>query len=90
MNMQAILTETVRLSTGIQDAKPRPGQSALARDVEAAMGDNSHVSAVGPTGLGKSFCLLAPAVWVAAERGERTIISTESLSLQAQIMDKDA
>lgn len=84
------LTEAVRIATGIPDAAPRPGQLSLTRHIEEAMEVNGHVVGVAPTGSGKSFSLLAPAMIAAAENGERTIISTESLSLQAQIMEKDA
>jgi ATP-dependent DNA helicase DinG len=36
-----------------------------------------------------SLAYLAPAAALAAKRGERTVISTESLTLQGQIVDKD-
>lgn len=84
------LTEAVRIATGIPDAAPRPGQLSLTRDIEKAMEENGHVVGVAPTGSGKSFSLLAPAMIAAASDGQRTVISTESLSLQAQIMEKDA
>ncbi|WP_181065340.1 ATP-dependent DNA helicase [Rathayibacter rathayi] len=43
-----------------------------------------------PTGSGKAAALLSVAGERAVNHGERTIISTESLSLQAQILTKDA
>jgi ATP-dependent DNA helicase DinG len=88
--MLKTLTETVRLATGIKDAEPRPGQKSLTEDIETAIRTNGHAVGVAPTGVGKSFSLLAPAMVAAAELGQRTIISTESLSLMAQIVDKDA
>jgi ATP-dependent DNA helicase DinG len=87
--MQKVLTESVRLVTGIPDAEPRPGQAKLA-DIQTAIDTVGHVSGAAPTGLGKSLALLAPAFAAAASSGQRTVISTESLSLQAQIIDKDA
>ncbi|MCL2736295.1 MAG: hypothetical protein FWD75_06650 [Propionibacteriaceae bacterium] len=42
-----------------------------------------------PVGVGKTLAELAPA-WVAASRGRRTVVSTDSLALQSQIMTKDA
>lgn len=88
--MLKVLTESVRLVTGIPDAEPRPGQAKLAADIQAAIDTTGHVSGAAPTGLGKSLALLAPAFAAAAKHGQRTVISTESLSLQAQIIDKDA
>lgn len=88
--MQKTLTETVRLSTGIPTAEARPGQVALLDDIEAAIAATGHVCGVAPTGVGKSFSLLAPAMVAAAKYGQRTIISTESLALLSQILHKDA
>lgn len=85
------LTEAVRIATGIPDAGPRPGQKTLTEHIEAAMATGEgHVVGSAPTGLGKSMALLAPAMVSAANDGNRTIISTESLSLLAQIFKKDA
>ena len=84
------LTETVRLATGIPDAEPRPGQKTLTEHIEAAIRTTGQVIGVAPTGLGKSFSLLAPAMVAAIELGQRTIISTESLALLGQIMTKDS
>ena len=88
--MMKTLTEAVRIATGIPEAMPRPGQATLTEHIEEAIKTTGHVVGVAPTGLGKSLSLLAPAMVAAAELGQRTIISTESLSLQAQIIDKDA
>lgn len=84
------LTEAVRIATGLPDAGPRPGQRTLTEDIEEALKNTGHVVGSAPTGLGKSMALLAPAMTAAAVDGSRTIISTESLSLLAQIFKKDA
>lgn len=84
------LTEAVRIATGIPDAGPRPGQRTLTEHIEQALENTGHVVGSAPTGLGKSMALLAPAMVSAAKEGNRTIISTESLSLLAQIFKKDA
>lgn len=84
------LTEAVRIATGLPDAGPRPGQRTLTEDIEEALATTGHVVGSAPTGLGKSMALLAPAMTAAAVDGSRTIISTESLSLLAQIFKKDA
>lgn len=87
-----VLRECVRRITGQDDPPMREAQVELMHQITAAMrghGDGNHVSAEAPTGTGKSLSGLVPAA-VAALRGERTVISTESLALQAQIMDKDA
>lgn len=96
--VQDTLTRAVRIATGIDDALPRPGQDRLTDQVWAAMTDPRRESdnrggeavAVAPTGLGKSLSYLVPAALDAALNNKRTVISTESLALQGQILDKDA
>ena len=61
----------------------------LAHDILNAMLTTSHHSGEAPTGVGKSLAAAVPAAVMAALRNERTIIATESLSLQAQLVDKD-
>ena len=69
---------------------PRQGQIELTADVEEAMNTGGHLAAVAPTGTGKSLGYLVPAIRRAVLKGERTLISTESLALQNQIEDEDA
>jgi len=85
-----VLEAAVHLATGLATAEPRPGQRALAHDVLEAMTRRDRVVAQAPTGVGKSFSHLVPAAVMAVTTGERTVISTESLALQSQIIDKDA
>lgn len=88
--MDRVLEAAVHLATGLATAEPRPGQRALAHDVLDAMTRRDRVVAQAPTGVGKSFSHLVPAAVMAVATGERTVISTESLALQSQIIDKDA
>ena len=60
-------------------------------DDMAAAGDprGGHMAGVAPTGSGKSLAALSVAAVGAARYEERWVISTESLSLQSQYVDKD-
>ncbi|XBH22992.1 ATP-dependent DNA helicase [Jonesiaceae bacterium BS-20] len=85
------LNSSVRLATGIPNAVPRPGQDELTHQVwEAITQEGGEAIAVAPTGLGKSLAYAVPAILHAAQTGKRTVISTESLALQAQVLEKDA
>ena len=44
---------------------------------------------VAPTGFGKSFAVLVPSIIEALENGKRIVISTETLTLQDQYLEKD-
>ena len=83
-----ILQETVRLTVG-DKAEPRPGQVLLTKQTSDALDKRRHAAAVAPTGSGKSYSLGAPAFERVALHGERVMISTESLTLQKQIFEKD-
>lgn len=88
--LDAVLRRAVQIATGRLDAAPRPGQVDLARRIASAMeSGDGQVVAAAPTGSGKSMAYLVPAALASAGAGERTVVSTESLSLQAQIVDKD-
>ena len=84
-----ILSAAVGIVTGGAASTPRPGQATLSSDIFATMDSIGHMVGAAPTGSGKSLAYLAPAAALAAKRGERTVISTESLTLQGQVVDKD-
>lgn len=86
-----LLNEVVATIVGSPDARPRPGQHSLSHDIlDSMLEEGGQVVGAAPTGLGKSVAYLAPSVLMAATEGKRTVISTESLTLQGQIVDKDA
>ena len=88
--VEQVLARAVQIATGNPDASARQGQAELTNSILEAMRVRGHHAAIAPTGSGKSFSALAPAMVRAVLAGERTAISTESLSLQDQIVTKDA
>lgn len=69
--------------------KPREGQPDLSKTILKAMRMSMHVLAEAPTGFGKSFAVLVPAIIEALENGKRIVISTETLTLLDQYIEKD-
>ncbi|WP_114906753.1 ATP-dependent DNA helicase [Ornithinimicrobium murale] len=99
--LDQLLPAAVREATGRPDVEPRPGQVELSHEVldrMLAVGEPSRSAsdvatqslAGAPTGSGKSLAYLAPLFLEAATSGRRGVVSTESLSLQSQVVDKDA
>jgi ATP-dependent DNA helicase DinG len=67
----------------------RAEQLAMAEAVETAARSNRHLLVEAGTGVGKSFAYLVPALIQATEAGRRVVISTYTISLQEQLIEKD-
>ncbi len=68
--------------------EPRPQQESMAAAVERAFEREEHLIAEAGTGVGKSFAYLVPAIAQAAQ-GKKVVISTHTISLQEQLIEKD-
>lgn len=66
----------------------RQEQVDVAESVEAAMKAGKPALIEASTGVGKSLAYLVPAVR-AALQGKKTVISTHTISLQSQLIEKD-
>ena len=67
----------------------RPEQQEMLRAVTGAIYGNSHLVVEGGTGVGKSMAYLLPAALFAASKGQRVVVSTNTINLQEQLMEKD-
>lgn len=67
----------------------RPQQLDMAAAVERAFTEEHHLMVEAGTGVGKSFAYLIPAIDFAVKNKKRVVISTHTISLQEQLMDKD-
>jgi ATP-dependent DNA helicase DinG len=75
-----------RAHAGYED---RPTQRDLARAVARAYNDGGTALAEAGTGTGKSVAYLIPAIEWAVRNRERTVISTNTINLQEQLVGKD-
>jgi len=67
----------------------RPGQVQMVHAVADAIAKDEHLLVQAGTGTGKSLAYLIPAVAHAFATGRPAIVSTATLTLQAQIVDRD-
>jgi ATP-dependent DNA helicase DinG len=67
----------------------RPGQYAMAREIEQCFADRRHLIVEAGTGTGKTLAYLLPAIRRAREQKQRIIISTGTKNLQEQLYFKD-
>src|SRR5437868_7786670 len=67
----------------------RPQQLEMAAAVQEAFTEGHHLLVEAGTGVGKSFAYLLPAIDFAVKHKKRIVISTHTISLQEQLIDKD-
>lgn len=67
----------------------RPQQRALSRMIGSLYNEGGVGIAEAGTGTGKSVAYLLPAIRWAVLNGERTVVSTNTINLQEQLVDKD-
>jgi ATP-dependent DNA helicase DinG len=69
--------------------EPRPGQAAMAAEVARALKEGFILMAEAGTGVGKSLAYLVPVLLHAREMDVKTVVSTQTIALQEQILHKD-
>ncbi len=83
------VAQAMRAMTGSRSYEDRPSQRAMAAAVTACFNDGGVALLEAGTGVGKSLGYLVPALRWAAANGERTIVSTNTITLQEQLVAKD-
>jgi len=86
-----LLAETgpVARALGGTTFEDRPGQRDMAAYTADVYNDGGIALLEAGTGVGKSFAYLVPALEWARVNGERTIVSTNTINLQEQVVGKD-
>lgn len=81
------------LSQCLPNYELRQGQVDLANAFDKAIKEQHHILAEGPTGVGKSFGYLVPAIYHVAlglsGRYKRAVVVTANIALQEQLVKKD-
>jgi ATP-dependent DNA helicase DinG len=67
----------------------RPQQQEMAVAVAQALEEDRHLVVEAGTGVGKSLAYLVPAILFALEQHKKAIISTHTINLQEQLLNKD-
>jgi len=90
-----ILGPKGRTAARLANYEHRPQQLAMADAVAKAIRSRRHLIVEAGTGVGKSFAYLVPAISTAAdpeakkEDRRRVVVSTHTISLQEQLLQKD-
>lgn len=67
----------------------RAQQATMAERVAEALAEGRHLCVEAPTGVGKTFAYLVPAIHLALAQQRPVVVSTHTISLQEQILRRD-
>ena len=85
----AILGPEGALASMLPGYETRTQQLEMAETVAQAIADKEHAVIEAPTGVGKSFAYLVPAAQHALNKRQKVVISTGTIALQEQLVEKD-
>ena len=74
---------------GARPYEYRIQQQQMAMETVVALMDKRNLAIEAPTGVGKSFAYLVPAILYSKLTGKPAVVTTETISLQEQLVNKD-
>ncbi|WP_371812863.1 ATP-dependent DNA helicase [Saccharopolyspora sp. ASAGF58] len=83
------LATLMEIAIGAVGGVPREGQARMAQAVEHSIGSGEHLAVQAGTGTGKSLAYLVPAIRHAVAEGASVVVSTATIALQRQLVDRD-
>ncbi|MGH7532015.1 MAG: helicase C-terminal domain-containing protein [Gemmatimonadales bacterium] len=89
LDTAAILGEHGPVAAAMGRYEDRPSQRDMAAHIADGYNDGGVLLLEAGTGVGKSFAYLVPAIRWAFANGERTVVSTNTINLQEQLVAKD-
>jgi ATP-dependent DNA helicase DinG len=87
--LETVLGAKGPLAHALKGFTPRPQQAALAHAVEQALVEGRPCLAEAGTGVGKTVAYLVPLFRWLDRHGGRAVVSTHTLALQAQLVERD-
>ncbi|MHC4947578.1 MAG: ATP-dependent DNA helicase, partial [Planctomycetota bacterium] len=89
LQLDTLLAESGPVARRLGSFEVRPQQLEMASAVDDVLETRGRLLVEAGTGVGKSFAYLLPAIKRIVERRERVIVSTHTINLQEQLVDKD-
>ena len=87
--LSQIFSEGGLLSSSLKNYEERVGQKEMSERILDAYEEESIALIEAGTGTGKSLAYLVPAVYWALKHQEKTVIATNTIALQEQLLFKD-
>jgi len=82
-------SETGLLASAFDNFEFRSSQKEMAEFILEILENKSHAFIEAPTGIGKSFAYLVPSIFFALKNKRKVIVSTHTINLQEQLINKD-
>lgn len=89
LNIDQILGPEGLVAKAYAAFETRPQQLKMAKAVKNALEKNRHLTVEAGTGVGKSFAYLISAIDKARQKKSKVLISTYTITLQQQLVNKD-
>ena len=89
LTLREIFSHGGLISQHLEGYEFRQEQLEMAHEVARSMIDAEHLIVEAGTGVGKSFAYLIPAISLALKAEQKVVISTNTISLQEQLVTKD-
>ncbi|MCF6390911.1 ATP-dependent DNA helicase [Mycobacterium sp. MBM] len=89
MKRSAQVTELLAAAVEALGGAQRPGQVQMAEAVTEAFDTGRHLAVQAGTGTGKSLAYLVPSIARAVAANEPVVVSTATIALQRQLVDRD-
>lgn len=88
-DVAAVLDLGGQFADYFEEYEYRPQQVDMLRSVANALSNSLHLMVEAGTGTGKSLAYLIPAAYWAMKNNTRVVVSTNTINLQDQLMNKD-
>ncbi len=82
-------TDLLAVAVSALGGSTRDGQVRMANAVAHAIDTGEHLAVQAGTGTGKSLAYLVPAIAHASESGRTVVVSTATIALQRQLVERD-
>jgi len=89
LDIQEVFAPGGFISRSLTGFEVRPQQVEMACAIAAALLDGRHLAIEAGTGVGKSFAYLIPIIELVCRTGSKALISTYTITLQEQLINKD-
>lgn len=87
--LAGLLEQDGLLAQRLPGYEHRPEQVKMLRAVADSFNYSQHLLVEAGTGTGKSMAYLIPAIYWALQNNQRVVISTDTINLQEQLINKD-